>query len=51
MDGNDGDKKKRNENKEGEVSTAGTKQLNKFPRYVDDGQLLVVTTRINGHVI
>ena len=35
----------------GEPSAAGAKQLNKFPRSVKDGLLLVVTTRINGHPV
>ena len=51
MDENGDDKKEKNENKKGEVSAAGTKQLNNFPRFVDDGLLLVVTARINGHAV
>ena len=42
-------KKEEKENKKGESSAAGTEQLNKFPRSVKDGLLLVVTARINGH--
>ena len=38
-------------NKKGEPSAAGTEQLNKFPRYVKDGLLLIVTARINGHPV
>ena len=31
--------------------TAGEKQQNKAPRGIDDGLLLVVTARINGHAV
>ena len=37
--------------REGEPSAAGIKQLNKIPRVLKDGLLLVVTTRINGHLV
>ena len=47
----DGVKKEEKENKKGEPSAAGTEQLNKFPRSVKDGLLLVVTARINGHSV
>ena len=46
-----GDKKEEKANKKGEPSAAGTEQLNKFPRSVKDGLLLVVTARINGHPV
>ena len=45
------EKKEEKENKKGEPSAAGIEQLNKFPRSVKDGLLLVVTTRINGHPV
>ena len=35
----------------GEPSAAGIKQLNKIPRVLKDGLLLVVTARINGHLV
>ena len=38
-------------NKKGEPSAAGTEQLNKIPRLIKDGLLLVVTARINGHPV
>ena len=38
-------------NKKGEPSAAGTEQLNKIPRLMKDGLLLVVTARINGHPV
>ena len=38
------------ENKKGST-TAGVNQQNKFQRNVDDGLLLVVTARINGHSV
>ena len=37
--------------REGEPSAAGIKQLNKIPRVLKDGLLLVVTARINGHPV
>ena len=46
-----GDTKEEEENKKGESAATGTEQLNKFPRSVKDGLLLVVTARINGHPI
>ena len=39
------------EKKKGEPSAAGIEQLNKFPRSVKDGLLLVVTARINRHPV
>ena len=44
------EKKEKTSNK-GEPSAAGAKQLNKSIRMVEDGLLLVVTARINGHPI
>ena len=35
----------------GEPSAAGAKQLNKSTRMMNDGLLLVVTARINGHPV
>ena len=46
-----GVKKEEKENKENEPSAVGTTQLNKYPRFVKDGLLLVVTARINTHPI
>ena len=43
--------KKEKSEKEGEPSVAGMKQLNKIPRLMKDGLLLVVTARINGHPV
>ena len=48
---NNGVKKEEKENKKGEPPAARTEQLNKFPRSMKDGLLLVVTTRINGHYV
>ena len=44
-------KKVGKEKKKGEPSAAGIEQLNKFPRSVKDGLLLVVIARINGHPV
>ena len=38
-------------NKKCEPSIAGTEQLNKIPRLMKDGLLLVVTARINGYPV
>ena len=46
-----GVKKEEKEHKKGEPSATGTEQLNKIPRLMKDGLLLVVTARTNGHPI
>ena len=45
-----GDKKEEN-HKKGEPTVAWSMQQNKAPRGVDDGLLLVVPARINGHLV
>ena len=51
MDENSGEKTEEKENKKGSTTVIGTASQNKFPRSVDDGLLLVVTARINGHSV
>ena len=43
--------KKEKAMRKGESSAAGMTQLNKIPRVLKDGLLLVVTARINGHLV
>ena len=50
MDEKSGDKTEENE-KKGQKTVEGSKQQNKAPRGLDDGLLLVVTARINGHSV
>ena len=50
-DGDNENQKVEKENKKGEPSAAGNMQLNKISRTVQDGLLLVVTARINGHAV
>ena len=50
--GGDGDQEEKTEkDKKGQVTAAGTMQQNKAPRGIDDGLLLVVPARINGHTV
>ena len=50
--GGDGDQEEKAENdKKGQPTVAGSKQQNKAPRGIDDGLLLVVPARINGHTV
>ena len=50
MDEKSGDKTEENE-KKGQKTVEGSKQQNKAPRDIDDGLLLVVAARINGHPV
>ena len=48
----DGDQEEKAENeKKGQPTVAGSMQQNKAPRGIDDGLLLVVPARINGHTV
>ena len=39
------------DHKKGQPTAVGTKQQNKISRTIDDGLLLVVLARINGHIV
>ena len=45
------DGKKEGKDKKGQETAEGSKQQNKTPRGINDGLLLVVTARINGHPV
>ena len=49
--GNSGEKTEEKHHKKGSTTVIGTETQNKCPRSVDDGLLLVVTARINGHAV
>ena len=51
MDEKSGEKTKEKLDKKGSNTVVGITPQNKFPRSVDDGLLLVVTARINGHAV
>ena len=49
--GSSREKTEEKQHKKGSATVIGTESQNKFPRSVDDGLLLVVTARINGHAV
>ena len=51
MDEKNREKTAGKDDKKGDITVAGNKQLNKSSRSVSDGLLLVVTARINGHSV